>query len=343
MSHDDREKKSFQSIFNEFSHDIKDQKNGHHYPGMNGESYDDEDYEEEDYSEEEDYLTDEMDHEILMHRDAHFGGDFTAMLDYYLEDKVGANPDLDIERIKYLAQVEEELGKDLAPLMLTGPEAERVAKARRAYQQLKALYEMGEENSRPQLIANLILSEEEEPEEEVEAIVALGSSVVPELIHILESDDSYDPLFPGYGYAPYLAVLCIERLQDPSAIIPLFEMLGRESVFGEEIVLDAFHAIGEPAKQFLLKQLQSRPLTEDNTRAGFGLAAFPQDEEVARVALNQLKDTEVWKNTILSAYLVCHCESLKEPLHREEFLALASQPDFPGELKAEIKRMAKEW
>ncbi|NGX55683.1 MAG: hypothetical protein KR126chlam2_01322, partial [Chlamydiae bacterium] len=28
-------------------------------------------------------FTDELDHEILMHREAHFGGDFGVMFDYY--------------------------------------------------------------------------------------------------------------------------------------------------------------------------------------------------------------------------------------------------------------------
>nr|MCH9704062.1 hypothetical protein [Chlamydiota bacterium] len=101
-------------------------------------------------------LTDEMDHEILMHRDAHFGGDFGVMLNYYEQDGFGVNPDFDIERIAYLASIEQQLETNLAAVVLDGSEAERVAKARAAYSKLKEVYE-GEGNDLERLVADILL------------------------------------------------------------------------------------------------------------------------------------------------------------------------------------------
>ena len=81
------------------------------------------------------------------------------------------------------------------------------------------------------LIADLILSEEEEPTKEIEAVVAQGTSILPDLFIIIENEDFYDPLFPGYGYAPYLAIQCIGQIGDASGVIPLFQTLSRENYF----------------------------------------------------------------------------------------------------------------
>src|SRR5947209_4757065 len=56
----------------------------------------------------ENYLTEEMDHEILKQRDAHFAGDFKVMHQYYQQDGLRQHPDIDLERIEYLAQIEAE-------------------------------------------------------------------------------------------------------------------------------------------------------------------------------------------------------------------------------------------
>ena len=34
-------------------------------------------------------LTDELDHAILMHKDVHFGGNFSLMIEYYKEEGKG--------------------------------------------------------------------------------------------------------------------------------------------------------------------------------------------------------------------------------------------------------------
>lgn len=326
-----KKKKSYLSIFEE----VSKEKNGHAYQDFEGEGYPEE---------EGTTLTDELDHEVLMHRDAHFGGDFKVMFDYYEQEGIGTHPDIDLERITYLAAIEEQLGENLASLILTGPEAEMVAKARRAYENLKEIYEMEEEESPfPRLLADLILSEEEEPTVEIEAIVSQGTRIVPELLHIVKSDDAYNALFPGYGYAPYLAILCLGQIGDPSAIIPLFETLGREMVFDEEVVLEAFYAIGEPAKRFLLTQLKGRPVTKDTINAAFALTIFADQTDVAVACLEQLSLRDVFEKPLLRSYLLMNCEGIRGTAYVEELAKMAQNPELPHDFRKEINGLLSSW
>lgn len=328
-----KKKKSYLSIFEE----VSKQKNGHAYQKF--------DNEQADYPEEEgSSLTDELDHEVLMHRDAHFGGDFKVMFEYYEQEGIGTHPDIDLERIAYLAEIEKQLGENLAPLILTGSEAESVAKARRAYENLKEIYEIEEgESPFPRLLADLILSEEEEPAAEIEAVVSQGTRIVPELLHIVKSDDAFNPLFPGYGYAPYLAILCLGQIGDASAIVPLFETLGREMVFDEEPILEAFYAIGDPAKRFLLTLLPGRPITKDTINAAFALTVFANQIDVALVCLEQLKNPEVHEKPLLRSYLLMNCEGIKGTPYEMELAKMGDDCDLPHEFCKEIQSLLKTW
>lgn len=279
------DRKSFNELLEE-THGL----NGHHYEPNETENLE---------------FTDELDHEILMHRDAHFGGDFDVMLRYYEEEGMGADPDFDLERIDYLKGVEEAVGGNLAALVLTAAEAQRVADARASYKKLKEVYEE-EGNALSRLIADLILNEEEEPDELIRSVVEMGERIVPDLLFLIQSPTAYDPLFPGYGLAPALAIYCLGELKEEKAIIPIFERLGSEILFDEEVLLEALQKIGEPAKQFLLKIVRSRPITSDNIHAAFALASFANDPEVTRVACEELQFEEVKEKPLLSTYLHCH-------------------------------------
>lgn len=332
-------KKPFLSIFEEVFEKPAGQ-NGHPYAGFKEEE------EEENGGEEEDHpfsMTDEIDHQILMHRDVHFGGDFSIMLEYYQqEENIGVQPDFELERISYLSEVEYSLGQDIAPLILTGSEAEQVGKARKAYSLLKELYTTEDKKMiLPRLIADLILTEEEEPEEEIAAVVAQGERIVPDLLRIISSDDSYDPLFPGYGYAPYLAIICLGEIKDPRAVVPLFEILGKETVFDEEVVLEALASIGEPAKTFLLKILKSRPLTQDNANAAFAILVFSQDLDVAIACLEELRDPDVRDKPLLRSYLLGNCEELRDTSYWNTLTAMGSDPSIPKDFRVEIEKMVK--
>ena len=56
-------------------------------------------------------ILDELDTEILKHRDAHFGGNFQVMIDYYEQEGIGVVPDFDIDRIVELHELQEKLGE----------------------------------------------------------------------------------------------------------------------------------------------------------------------------------------------------------------------------------------
>jgi hypothetical protein len=279
-----------------------------------------------------------------MHRDAHFGGKFEFMLDYYDKDGKGVNADFDVERIKELAETEKRLGQNLSVLMLSGAEVEKVAAARLAYKGLRELYETKNPRNRlPLLIADLILSEEEEPEQEISALVAERSAAVPFLIDLLRSPDFTDALFPGYGQAPSLAVRCLGQIGDKRALASLFEAIGEGDFFDEDLILDALKSIGEPAKHFLLTILQSRPLNYDNERAAIALERFMDDPEVCKICLNMLWQPEVRRNIPLATYLTIICEGLEGQEEREHFQLLLEDPATPSSLKASLKSVAKAW
>lgn len=288
-------------------------------------------------------LSDSIDVNILMHRDAHFGGRFEEMIEYYEKEGKGMSPDFDLDRIYALHELEKNLKGNLAATILSGADAERVAESRDAYKKLRSLYEHPGKSKYPILIADLILSEEEHPEKEILAIVAEKSAIVPALIDILRSEKSYDPLFPGYGLLPELVIKCLGLIGDKRAIIALYESIGESDFFNEDIVLEALHAIGKPAKDFLLKVLHGRPLNFDNERAAIALSQFKEDSEVAHACFTMLKEINIKQNPMLAEYLALACEGLKSPSDRKEFLDFANNPTTPKALAQDIRTISLEW
>lgn len=314
--------------------------NGHHYSGFERESSD---HEEDEYSTS---LTDELDHHILMHRDAHFGGDFGVMLNYYMdEDHIGVEAEFDYDRIAYLAEVEKGLGKDLAAMMLSGAEAEAVARARTAYAKLKEIYAGAEteENRLARKVADLILTEHEEPEQELESVISEQEKIVPHLLALIGSDEMYDPLFPGYGYAPCLAAIALGALGDSRALIPLFEMLSKPVVFDEMVVVDALGFLGVVAQNFLLQQLSARPITQDNIHAAFALSAFSEEAQVAKACFDQLKLPEVQEKPLFCSYLVNNCAALDSKEERGAFIQMAKEDSLAPNLRKEMETVIKGW
>lgn len=288
-------------------------------------------------------LTDSLDHEILMHREAHFGGNFAIMRAYYEEeDRVGIHPEITVDRIAYLESLEEERGENLAELLLSDLEKERVLEARAAYRDLKAIYSVHKEkNPHPRLIADLIFSESDYPEKELEKVAAEGVKIIPSLLSILKSPQAFDPLFPGYGLSPYYALLALnllatQGLYSPEAIPILFELLGKELLFEEEALIAGLKAQGNLARDFLLKILKSRPLTEDNSKASIALAAFSEELSVARAAIQELKNKEIWSRENYWNYLLYLCEENREPEVIMGLKTVSALTDLPPKIKKEI-------
>ena len=234
-------------------------------------------------------IVDVEDVEIIMHRDAHFSGSFDLMIEYYSNmEKRHHDNEFNVARIKNLLGIEKKLNNNIASLILSGSDMERVARARNAYRKLKEIYEIKNPQSRHSyLIADLILSEHPEPI--IDTITKEGPAIVPSLIAVLKSDDFYDPLFPGYGNAAALAVQCLGNIGDASAIIPLFEYLESNDFALETFIVKAMVQIGDQAKKFLLKVLQSRPISQDNVRASIMLSEFEHDHEIINICSTTIK------------------------------------------------------
>jgi len=115
-------------------------------------------------------VIDTVDIEILMHRDAHFGGSFEIMLEYYEQDGVGVMPDFDIEQIEHLQKIEIDHKQNLAETYLPDAAKDSVEESKRIYHQLREVYDQKGEK----LISDLILSEEHLPEKEIQALVNQG-------------------------------------------------------------------------------------------------------------------------------------------------------------------------
>lgn len=289
-------------------------------------------------------LIDATDHEIIMHRDVHFGGLFTMMLDYYNQGGKGIQPGFSIKRIEQLAELEKELQQNLAALFLGASEIEKIADAKEMYKQLKSIYEVKNPKSPyPRLIADLILSENENAEEEVNAVVAEKGNIVRSLIEMLSKEELYDPLFPGYGLAPDLAIKCLGLIGDKRAIITLFESFGHGDFFTDDQILKALKEIGEPAKEFLLRVVRGRPINEDNERAAIALIQFKDDPTVAEACFNLLKDPEIQRDPCLPTYLSLACVGLKNSPLKAEFIALSKDPNVSKQLKEDMKGVIHSW
>lgn len=289
-------------------------------------------------------LTDSTNAMILMHRDTHFGGSFPVMLEYYHSEGIGCSPEFTLSQIEALAEMEKKVGENLAPIHLTGPDAEKVARARKAYKDLKELYEVqNPETTVPLLVADLILSEEIDPVNEIEQIVAQKRAAIPALLDLIRSEDFHDPLFPGYGRAPELAVRCLGLIGNESAIATLFEAIHENEFFEEDTSIQALKLIGEPAKQFLLKVLKAKPFNLDNERAAITLVQFEDDPEVAKACFEILQEIDCNQHLPLAVYLALGCSALQDPKDRESFIAMSESKETPSMLKQDMKTIRKNW
>jgi hypothetical protein len=281
---------------------------------------------------------------IVLHREAHFGGSFDQMVSYYESDGKGAQRDIELRRVRELMLIEKERKIDLLALLLSDSDRQLLKQVQDAYVALKELYEIQKpKNKIPRLLADLILSEDEEPTAEIAAVVAEKDKIVPQLLELLNSESMADPLFPGYGYAPELAARCLALIGDKRAIISLFESIGTGDIGSEECVLAGLHAIGEPAKHFLLGVLRAKPWGWDNVRAATALIRFNADPEVSKAALEMLSEANVFKDLSLAGELLLICEGLQSAQDRELFHSLAKVPTFPKELAFDHAYICKLW
>jgi len=279
-------------------------------------------------------LLEEEDRDILMHRDAHFGKNFQIMLEHYEDEGIGAVLDVEPERIYSLMQLEESLGQNLAPYLLQGSDAEKVAQSIKLYKALRERIEYKNKAPLVAAISELILSEDE-PETAAKKAAKEGPKLIPYLMQLLETAILYDPLFPGYGQAPIRAALTLGKLQASEAIKLLFGMIGTEDFETESACIQALCQIGKSAKDFVLEQLAARPITKNNERAAIVCSSLDVDDQLAEAIICQLEDPEVQRIASLATYLVLALPKVPEPL-KMRFKALL--PRMPESVREEMMK-----
>jgi len=284
-------------------------------------------------------LLNTIDLEILMHKDAHFGGDFDVMLEYYENDGVGVQEEFDIDRIAELKAFDKEghLSSEVLPEMAKN----EVIYSKDLYLKFKQCYdEEGQELS--QKVADLILSEDFHPEKEIEELAKFERNAIKPLTEILLQDRFYNSLNPGYGRAPVNAALCLKSLKDKKVIPFLFSALGK-SFMVDEAILEALTSFGSDAEEFLSSRLQGQPYTNDNYLAAMALASFPISDETAKMALFQLSQEDTLKHESYTSYLICICEGLENEDDRRAFSELAKSKEIKPHLKREMELIESFW
>ncbi|MBY0530307.1 MAG: hypothetical protein K2P51_09025 [Rhabdochlamydiaceae bacterium] len=288
-------------------------------------------------------LEDPVDFEIIKHRDAHFGGSFSIMRDYYEKEGKGIQPEFELFRIDALEKLEQESQQNLFESLSEG-EKEEVERAKQKYLSLRQIYENPQSaGTLVQAIADLILSEEDDPSQEIAAVVLFGEKAVGSLVSLIKNDDFYNPLFPGYGEAPALAARALGLIGDERAIIPLFHALGKQDFFTEEAILEALRVLGENAQEFLVNTLIRMPITKENEHAAIALAGFKEDVHIARACLHMLQQEQTLQKPTFAAYLVLCCPALKAPKEQEAFIALSQHPHLSRDLKYEMDIVISKW
>ena len=237
-------------------------------------------------------IEDSLDHQIIMHCAVHFSGNFEEMLKYYNSENIGIQADFSLKRIQEIASLCKET-EGLVEL-LSDSEQKLIQTAKERYASLRACYE--NTFQLPHLVADLILAEEEDPTKEIDSLVSYEKpkDVTKTLIELIIKEDFYNPLFPGYGRAPILAIRSLGKLKAEESISPLFETLGKHDFDIDEEIFSALHAIGKKAKQWLLKRLASLPISHENQQAALALIRF-EDEEVKEAFAAMLQKEETRK------------------------------------------------
>lgn len=246
-------------------------------------------------------LFDEEDILILMHRDAHFSGSFSAMKEYYANPEAkGVLEEIDPERIEFLESVQTRIKHDLAPLLISGPNAEKVALAKKTYAELQDVATKAP--SSPEGALALAILSEEDIDTTLDHL-AKQLQTRPESLLLLATSELFnDPLFPGYGTAPIMAIRLLGQMKYEPAIRGLFSLITRADFDTESAALAALKQIGAPARQFALSQLASYPFTADHERAVLVLIEFLPDVEIESIFTSLVHDTRL-TNPRLKEYL----------------------------------------
>lgn len=283
-------------------------------------------------------LLNEIDLEILMHKDAHFGGSFTVMIEYYEEEGIGVQEEFDLQRIKDLAIYDKD--GHLSAEMLPDQAKNDVFFSKELYKKFRDCYEG--EDALPMRLADLILSESYHPEKEIAALSTFEKRAIKPLVEILLQDHFYNPLNPGYGRAPINAALSLKKIGNTDAIPYLFGALGK-SFSVDEILINTLISFGKEGENFLYDRLKGVPYTKDNYLAALALSSFPVSDETAELALSLLCKKETFNHPSYASYLICICEGLENNTDRQKFIEIANSDQLTKQLASEMKIIISFW
>jgi hypothetical protein len=283
-------------------------------------------------------LLNEIDLEILMHKDAHFGGSFTVMIEYYGGEGVGIQEEFDLQRIKDLAIFDKDghLSAETLPDLAKND----VFFSKELYKKFRDCYEG--EDALPKKLADLVLSESDDPEKEIIALSTFQKRAIKPLVEILLQDHFYNPLNPGYGRAPINAALSLKKIGNTDAIPYLFGALGK-SFTVDEILINTLISFGKDGEEFLYDRLKGTPYTKDNYLAAMALSSFPVSDETAELALSLLTRKETFGQPSYASYLICICEGLENDGERKKFIEIANSDHLTKHLASEMKIIITFW
>ncbi len=288
-------------------------------------------------------LTNESHHMILMLRDAHFRGHFDLMLQsFYNENFIGNNLNIDISEIEYLEKIEKKIQQNLAPLILSANEAERIYKSRLMYENLKKVYFLKNKNNneKSKILADLLLIEFFPFDKEVNAVIQLKDDIIPDLLNIINNPNFYDPVFPGFGEIPKIAIECLSKINNPKVIPHIFSLLGKENLSDDDLsfFLSQFN---ENAKKFFFKILISLPITKDHSIAAFCLTRF-NDLETIKFCEELLYIPEYHKDPLLLYYLI-NIVIQNPNSNLIQYIQEKIYKKLPKNLQKEIDLIVRDW
>lgn len=280
---------------------------------------------------------------ILLHRNCHFAGDFAKMISHYRAEGRGFQVEFSTERLEKLMRIENKLNIDLSELLLTDHQKKWQQQALNSYKIFRDKITRFSHNPVQGAIAELVLSETEEPTENLSKVQAFGIQAVEPLIEILRSSQLFDPLFPGFGLAPELAAKCLGLIADPRAIPHLFAKIGEVGFFMEDVVIEALKKIGHFSRDFLLQKLQSQPFSEENQKAAFALVHFRGDFSVAATGYLLLIDERTKDRSCFMNSLVMICEGLAGTSLAASFCRLQDDDTFPQLTRQDVRDVVRNW
>lgn len=285
-------------------------------------------------------LLNEIDKEIIMHNEVHFEGKFPLMLTYYRKNGKGMQPDFTVKRIEFLEGLEKSMEVNLVKSVLPVPAQEKIKHAQSVYKNLKELYDEPKPRKIPILLADLILTEEDPPQKEIEALYQMGSEAVSYICEILKEPYFYDPLYPGYGKAPSLAAMTLKKTQDPSCVPTLFQALCLfPSQETEDTILNALVSFKAECESFMTRKIESLPFSKDNENAAIVLNQFEPTPELAHFCIDVLLKTDPNKHETFCMYLLFTASAATDT---KKIKALKEyQKTCPPNLKSEINLLFK--